>query len=76
MKAFCEFCRFIKIKTNYIWAESVEKQIRYNHLSKQRLVTDFYFNYVNFHLKPFSRFWLADLFSKIFHYIPLWNVMY
>ena len=30
-----------------------------------------YFNYVKFHLNPFSRFRLADLFPKIMRYKPL-----
>ena len=36
-----------------------------------KLGTNLYFNYVKFHLNPFSRFWLADLFPKILHYKPL-----
>ena len=33
-----------------------------------------YFNYVKFHLNPFSRFRLADLFPKMLRYKPLCSV--
>ena len=33
-------------------------------------------NYVKFHLNPFSRFWLADLFPKILRYKPLCGVKF